>query len=44
MNLWWENNGNDMDSHMYFYDRSGSEIGHLYYSDKQGLWLFLGQR
>jgi hypothetical protein len=35
MNLWWENNGNDMDSHMYFYDRSGSEIGHLYYSDKQ---------
>ena len=24
-----------MDSHMYFYDLSGSEIGHLYYSDKQ---------
>lgn len=35
MNLWWKNNGNDMDSHMYFYDRSGSEIGHLYYSDRQ---------
>lgn len=35
MNLYWANNGSDMDSHMYFYDSSGSEVGHVYFSKKQ---------
>lgn len=34
MNLYWDNNGNDMDSHMYFYDTSGTEVGHVFYGNR----------
>lgn len=33
INIYWANNGSDMDSHMYFYS-NGREVGHLYYGNK----------